>query len=288
MKHSRAVFIIALLIFSFCSLPLRSAYRNNNSVTIDWLKGEISARTYYSAQFDESGIPVDFSSPGSKTPTESKMRAYDLARESALDMIADAMKSIDIERGFTVGKLAETDGRAATEIGEILSDRIRTRETPVKFFGARCDAHIRLTDLIRALPYEFPNLPIPAGKDNPLGTEYTSLIVDSRGLDVSPMILPSVYDEDGLEIFGKRYINIQSAARDGLVVYAMDEKEARRHQKAGDHPYFVKALKSLDHSPVLPHRDVRRILGHKKTVEKLKSCHVIFIISGLAPSGKKR
>jgi hypothetical protein len=288
MKHRHARILIALLLFSFCSLPLKSAYKNNNTVTIDWFTGEISARTFYSAQFDESGIPVDFASPESRTPTESKMQAYDMARESAVEMIAGALKSINIEKGLTVGDLTETDGRAAAEIGEILSGRIHTKETPVNFFGARCDAHIRLTDLIRAIPYEFPNLPIPEGQENPLGTEYTSLIVDSRGLDVSPMILPSVYDEDGLEIFGKRYINIRSAARDGLVVYTTGEKEARRHQKAGDHPYFVKAMKSLDKSPVIAHRDVRRILGHKKTVEKLKSCHVIFIIDGPTPSGKKR
>jgi len=287
MKHRHVMFMTALLIISFFSLPLRSAYRNNNTVTVDWFKGEISARTFYSAQFDESGIPVDFSLPDSKTPTESKMRAYDMARESAIELIADALKSINIEKGLTVGNLAETDGRSAARIGEILSDRIHTQETPVNFFGARCDAHIRLTDLIRAIPYEFPNQPIPQGKENPLGTEYTSLIVDSRGLDVFPMILPSVYDEDGLEIFGKRFINIQSAARDGFVVYTTDEQEARRHQKAGDHPYFVKALKSLDNSPVIAHRDVRRILGHKKTVEKLKTCHVIFIINGPKLSGKK-
>jgi hypothetical protein len=288
MKHHHIILLNTLLIIIVCTIPLKSAYKNNNTVTIDWFKGEISAHTFYSAQFDESGLPVDFSSSNSKTPTESKLWAYDMARESAIELIASALKSIDIERGLSVGGLAESDGQTAAQIGEILSRKIRTRETPVNFFGARCDAHMRITDLIKAIPYEFPNLPFPEGKDNPLGTEYSSLIVDSRGLDVAPMIFPSIFDEDGLEIFGKRYIDIQSAARDGLVVYATDEKKARNHQKAGDRPYFVKALKSLDHSPVIPHRDVRRILGHKKTVEKLKRCYVIFIINGSEPSGKKR
>src|SRR5208337_4872049 len=97
-------------------------------------------------------------------------------------------------------------------------------------------------------------------------------------LKVAPMILPSVFNENGLEVFGRLYVDIRHATRFGIVGYAFSEKEAMKSPLAGDHPYYTDAIGEMKGCPVISNRDVRKIFSSVRTVENLKKCRVIFII----------
>jgi len=278
MKYRTATFAFILISTTLF------AYTNENKVTFDWSRGYISAHTVYSAKYDDDGIPVDYAQTDSG-PAHGRNAAYEKARIEALEQITWALRSVEVEAGVTVKDILETNAEFAGKFGDLMNDRIRSREHPGDYYGAICDARFRISDLIRALPYDYPMNPFPASDKNPLATEYTSLIIDARDEDVTPMIFPSVYDEDGLEIYGRRFINISTAVKKGVVSYCTDEKEAKSHPKAGEHPYFTTALRSSRHLPVISHRDVRKILSHKKTVENLRECRVIFIIRKKSVTG---
>lgn len=260
------------------------AYTNENRVTFDWSKGVVKAHTIFSAKFDDDGIPVDYTKADSG-PAHGRNMAYEKARSEAVEQISWALRSVEIEPGLYIKDLLESDQSFAAKFGDLLSDRVKSSEHPHDYYGARSDAHFKLNDLIRALPYDYPENPFPVNEKNPLATEYTSLIIDARDEDIVPMIFPSIYDEDGLEIYGRQFVKISTACKKGLVSYCSNETEAKAHPKAGDHPYFATALRSSKHLPVIAHRDVRKILSHKKTVENLKQCRVIFIIRKKSVSG---
>ncbi|HEY1406284.1 MAG TPA: hypothetical protein VF857_06730 [Spirochaetota bacterium] len=275
---------ILTIILSLASTTL-FAYSNENRVILDWSTGIVRAQTTYSAKYDDSGIPIDYATTDAG-PARERNLAYERARTEAVEQISFALRGIEVEPGLFVKDLLESDPSFARKFGDLLADRIRSRETPRTYFAARSDARFVLYDLIRALPYEYPENPFPRADKNPLATEYTSLIIDVRDEDVSPMIFPSVYDEDGLEIYGRQFVNIAAACKKGMVSYCFNEQEAKAHPKAGEHPYFATALRSNKHLPVIAHRDARKILSHKKTVENLKQCHVIFIIRKVSGAGK--
>jgi hypothetical protein len=271
MKHRIAIIAVFFL------APTLFAYTNTNMTETDWNKGEIRAQAFYDARFDESGVPVDFASL-KLSPARERAAAYAKAREEAVEQIVAELREIQIEPGVFVKDLIESDATFARRFGDLLDERIRSRESPAGYCAARSEARISIYSLIRALPYEYPDEPLPKADKNPLPTEYTSLIIDTRAERTTPMIFPSVYDEDGLEIYGRRFVHIEKGYSQGLVSYCYSENAAKSHPKAGDHPYYTTAIRSIKNLPVVAHRDSRRILAHKKTVENLKQCRVIFII----------
>ena len=95
---------------------------------------------------------------------------------------------------------------------------------------------------------------------------------------ISPTILPAIYDRDGLEIYSRYFINIRYGLKTGLVSYVFDEKEAFKHPKAGRYPYFATSMKNIENNPVLNNEDIKRIYSSPATLAELKKCKVIFII----------
>ena len=89
---------------------------------------------------------------------------------------------------------------------------------------------------------------------------------------------PSIYNEEGLEIYGRYFVNIRYASKYGLVTYVHSENDAMKKRMTGRHPCFTIALKGMKGCPVISNRDTRKIFSSRKTVEKLKKCKVIFII----------
>ena len=118
----------------------------------------------------------------------------------------------------------------------------------------------------------------PARIDNPIPTHYTSLVIDARGLGIEPMMLPSVYNENGLEIYGRYYVDIRHARRSGLIGYAYNENEAIKSPRTGNRPYYAIAVSGMKGCPVVSDRDIRKIFSSKNTIEQLKKCRVVFII----------
>jgi hypothetical protein len=51
------------------------------------------------------------------------------------------------------------------------------------------------------------------------------------------------YNEDGLEIYGRYFIDSRYAASGGIAGYVYDEDHAKTDRRSGPHPYFTSALK---------------------------------------------
>lgn len=262
-----------------------ASYTPSDTVTVSWEKGIVAASARYDAAQDERGIPVDYASAGAPVPTAARMDAYGKAREAARELIAYAIRDIKTDGASTVGTLLDADPAAQEQMERTLDEKVVSRESPGGFLEAKCSASIKISDLTAAVPYDYPGAEFPVGQPNPLATEYTSVIIDLRGREMSPMLFPSIYDQDGLEIYGRRYVSAKKACARGLARWCFDEKSARALKIAGEHPFYTAALSALNGSPVVSRADARKILSHRKTREKLKRCAVIFIIDS---PGKKK
>ncbi|MBC6950450.1 hypothetical protein DWB58_21185, partial [candidate division KSB1 bacterium] len=62
----------------------------------------------------------------------------------------------------------------------------------------------------------------PAGTAAPASGAATGLIINAKGLSVTPAMAPKILDEDGNEVYGSKYVDREWAVKQGMVGYAKD------------------------------------------------------------------
>ncbi|MFH0886823.1 MAG: LPP20 family lipoprotein [bacterium] len=75
--------------------------------------------------------------------------------------------------------------------------------------------------------------------------EKTGLIIDARGLKISPAMSPKILDEKGKELFGTfATIDADYVVANGIVDYAASLDEAKKSGRAGSDPMIIKGVKA--------------------------------------------
>ncbi|NLV68903.1 MAG: hypothetical protein GXY14_14625 [Spirochaetes bacterium] len=245
---------------------------------IDWTKALITASGTDRISLNDEGQPVDPDSGKIISISEARNISYSRAKEKALNEAALLISEIPVDYESTILQIIERDPVARARMTRVMHEHSRFRDRSSGYLENSCEIQIKTGYLLTALNYEFPMEDFPLSEIKASPTLYTSIIVDTRGLDIRPMLLPSIYNENGLEIFGKNFISGDDAVKYMPVSYAYSEREAMKHKKAGQHPFFCAALKNLNGSPVLSDDDIRRIFSHKKNSSYIQKCRVIFII----------
>ncbi len=245
---------------------------------VDWYRGVIVTHVASQVHFDGRGTPTDRESGTVISLNRGRVDAYRKARDRAVENMVRLVKGIRVDADTMLADLLEQSDTAQKRIVNVIASKMKVREYPAGFDASACRAELKIGDLLHAVPYSFPGEEFPVRVDNPIPTNYTSLVIDTRGLHVEPMILPSVYGEDGLEVYGRYYVDIRYAGKQGLASYAYNEDEAMKIRAAGGHPYYTIAVKEMKGCPVIADRDIRKIFSSGDTVGQLKRCRVIFII----------
>lgn len=259
--------IVGILFFVFF-FTLFASY-SPSAATTSWTKGTISASGKYSIRNELSK---------GKSLNRLRMVAYEKACTSAFELIASQIHTIRVDNSHLLADILNDSDFTKRQLSHLLQNGIQTSQSPVDFYTSSCTARISMRNLIKTLPFEYPDNDFPVYDAEVHPTLYTSLVIDVRGLNFEPMILPSVLDEGGLEIYGKDLVDVSQSAPSGIVYYVQSEEEARNHSKAGEHPYFTSAVKLFAGNPVISWDDSYRIFASKQTREYLKKCRVIFII----------
>lgn len=280
-KYWYIIFTAALFAVLFSlSLTGSPVFRlENDASQVNWQKGYITSKVRATIEVHREGYPVD-SDTGLRVPiNRARMDAYRRARQQATENLVSLIKRLRIDGDSTMNDIITGETYTQRMLSDSILHAVKVREFPGDFYSSQCEVNLRFADIIGALPYDFPNQEFPQRDDVPISTYYTGLVIDGRGLDIVPMIFPSVYDENGLEIYGRIYVQSAAACRRGIASYCVNEQEAMGHEKAGNHPYYTVALRSLKGCPVLSDRDARRLLASKKTTNRLKNCNVIIIVN---------
>jgi hypothetical protein len=75
-------------------------------------------------------------------------------------------------------------------------------------------------------------------------TVYTGLIIDARGVGISPAMSPKVYNTEGKEIYGSAAVDRDFVLQHGIVGYVKDMTKAQQHQRVKGNPLIIKAHSS--------------------------------------------
>ncbi len=140
-----------------------------------------------------------------------------------------------------------------------------------------------------AVPLRLPRaplLPLPNGAEPGLtpATDpgpFTSVIVDCRGLHVSAVMSPKLYDTTGREVYGTVHVSPDYAIETGIVGYPRTMRQALHGSRAGSHPLIVRAVRVADKfrfNPVISLEDADRILAANNRDGFLPRTAVIFLV----------
>jgi hypothetical protein len=254
------------------------AFAKQHDHEVDWSAGIITSYSQASFKTNSEGIPIDDIDIKQTTINRGRNEAYKQAKIAALNNMSNTIMNIKIDGNTKIKDLVESNNEFNQQLSYMLDFEVKEKSCPVDFFSSKCELTLPLGQIINILPGKFPKDDFPAFAHIPISTNYTSLIVDTRGQQIFPTILPAIYDRDGLEIYNRYFVDIRYGIKTGLVSYVFNEKDAFNHPKAGEHPYFTTSMKNMDNCPILNHEDIKRIYSSPKTLAELKKCKVIFII----------
>ncbi|MDX1931713.1 MAG: hypothetical protein SFU56_03830 [Capsulimonadales bacterium] len=240
-------------------------------------------------------------------PTMKKSRSQDIldAREAAFNdalrslslavsqvrVTADTRVSSYVLKSDEVRTRVEGLIRHATVIEEKLLPKSGVYRLVVQASMAGPHSLMEAIDTVTHRPTPAPSpTPVPvAEKPNPFApgaaapgnAEYSSLVVDCRGLGVSACMSPRLYDSAHNEIYGTMKISPEYVIETGIVAYPRSLDEARRCQRVGSNPLVVRAVGVADNNrfyPILKNRDAERARSANETSRFFERTAVVFVV----------
>ena len=121
---------------------------------------------------------------------------------------------------------------------------------------------------------------LPAMDDR---SEYTSVIIDTRGTGLSPCMSPRIITPDGSVVYGAMHVDEEYLMSVGIAGYYHSLDEAMAGERAGGNPLIIKAVGAQGQGTFKFHaevsvQDAARILNADLKTEFLKKCAVIFLV----------
>jgi hypothetical protein len=118
---------------------------------------------------------------------------------------------------------------------------------------------------------------------------YTGMIVDVRGIDITPCMAPRVCDENGQEVFGPAYASREFAVQRGMTGYVSDMETAARHPRVADRPLIMKGLRTGGAGGtdiVVSNTDAARLRSAFENLAFLRQCRVVIVLDAFDASGE--
>jgi hypothetical protein len=110
---------------------------------------------------------------------------------------------------------------------------------------------------------------------------YTGVIVDARGLQVTPALAPVVYGQDGMGAYGPFLVSRANAIAKGVVAYAATADPAVLRERVGERPLVVRALSvfgSWRTDLVVSSPMARLIRAMMRVGEAVDNCRVVVVL----------
>ncbi|MCG8634870.1 MAG: hypothetical protein MI863_13635 [Desulfobacterales bacterium] len=255
--------------------------RQLDNGAINWSTGQVLVTGKAPPEANSEGQPVPM--PGS-------------ARTQATRNIINILKQIRITPDLSVGEYASSHDVILAGIEKTARDAMITRQV----YTSAMDVEVRmetrifggflqlvLPDHIRQIPKIADQKYHPRTKPGstlagvPVNRiPYTGLIIDARGLDLDPVLYPTIVSEEGKEIYSSLFISREFAVQYGVAIYLCDMESALAARRIGSHPMVFKALRKAGNKTGAIVVSMADAVDLEKVTERhrfLKECRVIIV-----------
>lgn len=300
----RYLTIVFLCLIISCIIPALLSGQGydqqvNQNSTVNWTRHVIKA----------TGIGA----PNPNLPMAAQRAgALRVAKQDAARNALEAVKGIELSSETTVENAMLVSDRIQSRVSGAVRN-MRIVDTRYMSSGdVEVDVEIPLTGIMMdaLLPNDFGGgvlmaggqllcpccgMPWPEGKPVPNGVTliqsggdggqvdnvFTGLVVDARGLGVTPAMAPRILDEEGKDVYSAKFISREYAVNIGMTGYEKDLNRARMNERVTDNPMVVKAIQASGPNKadvVLSAGDALKIHNAAANLNFLKHCKVMFVL----------
>ena len=210
---------------------------------IDWLNGRIKA----------TGIAYPQKKDSDKPRNPSKMLS--VAKVSAQQNLLTTIKKLQVSSTKQVDTIVGSDPMFMGKIQDLIKNAPIVKQAYLSDGTLEVEVELGLWGAFSQLILPPEVKPIEAitplylsnskSADPPENTPWTGLIVDARGLDLQPVLVPSIFDERGKQVYGPAFINRDFAVQWGMCGYATRVDDPLAVERVGAKPLVVKAIDTV-------------------------------------------
>jgi hypothetical protein len=190
---------------------------------------------------------------------KNKVQAELMAQEGACAMayakLSEMLNGVAVTANTTVVNMLTQDQYARTATRGIIKGARRIEERVTWSGGApkgicRIGIVLRGSKGVQVPFYEsairnkvegsIPVFTAPQTASVPAGA-YTGIVIDARGYNLQPAMIPQVFTGDGKLVYGASIVDPRAARQNGLAGYASSLNSSSVSKRAGNNPLIIKA-----------------------------------------------
>lgn len=193
------------------------------------------------------------------SPAQARLGAEMAAKMDAFRNLLSQVKGIQISGGKTVGDAMGQDELRGKVEGVIRGYKV-TGKRYYSDNGVEMDVEVPLAALADAIVPEKTGADATKLACQDKGEKKnTGLIVDARGLEVSPALSPRILDESGNTLYAADCVKDEAMKSSGVAGYIENLDNAKKDLRVGDKPLVLKAKAIQGSDLVLSADDVKKL-----------------------------
>lgn len=256
--------------------------------TITWGNGEIAVVRPLPAPGEEGNSAL--------TPL-SVRKVTTSARKQMLDMIM----SVRIDAKRTISAYLSEDAELAARVRGVVQNSPLKRPAMFEDGGEISVSEKlrgKLAELVLPTTIQFQSgipprlstsmeqsLTYNEGAPEEVGTGtsgYTGVIIDARGIQVTPALTPVIYGQDGLGAYGAFLVSRANAIDKGVVAYANTADPAALRERVGSRPLVIRALSAFGSwrtDLIISSPMARLVRALMRAGEAVDNCRVVIVLN---------
>ena len=208
------------------------------------------------------------------------------AQKNALNNLLEITKCVQVDSATSIKDFTMESDVVDTQVNGLVKSAIVADYQYMSDGTAEVKLRIplygNLTKIIMPLAMAIPQAaPIPSASEVTKHVVCTGIVVDARGIQARPAMLPRIFDEDGKQVYGSANGDIEYAIKEGMSGYSRDLTTAQSNQRVGANPITVKALRSSGPGKsdiIVSNADAQKVRSSAVRASFLKQYKVIIVL----------
>ncbi len=282
--HRFTIFVITVLLLIFatgftCRAGAQSLVTKVPNGTVNWDSGVVTA--------------IGIGRSESKDSNAADAERFSSAMQAAGRNLFEIVKQIRINTDKTIDDLAVDEPATLIKVREMVYGAREAEENRKQGSDGSLQVLLRFNlyggFAQMVLPREIKQVEsitkvLPGNETTPTGPApeiFSGLIVDARGINANPAMVPRILDGKGQPVYGPAFVSREFAVQNGMAGYVTAIAEAARSGRVGANPLTVKGLKTAGPGQsdiVISNSDAAALRKVSEHLLFLRKCRVVIVL----------